>query len=80
MYVYTYHTYMHTHHVNPDGDKNLNLHAMVQYYFKGPVIPVMVKPQEILLGVNPFFARVKLLKMKFDNLLPHTHHHRQLMS
>jgi hypothetical protein len=36
MRAYTY--------INPDDDQNLNVRAIVQYYFKGPVIPVMVKP------------------------------------
>ena len=52
---------MHTHicaytsYANPDGDKNLNVHAMVQYYFKGPVIPVMVKPHGNSSRSKPFF-------------------------
>lgn len=41
--------------ISSDGDKNLNVHAMVQYYFKGPVIPVLVKPHGNSSQGKPFF-------------------------
>ena len=45
-----------------DNEKNLNLYAMVQYYFKGPVIPVMVKPHGNSSRAKPFFRTSETAK------------------
>jgi hypothetical protein len=51
-----------TSYINPDDDQNLNVRAMVQYYFKGPVIPVMVKPHGNSSRSKPFFRTSETAK------------------
>ena len=58
------HTYVHAHtpYLNADSDKNLNVHAIVQYYFRGPVIPAMVKPHVNSSRSKPFFRTSETAK------------------
>ncbi len=61
---------MYTKHVlkNTDDERNLNVHAMVQYYFKGAVVPVMVKPHGNCRENRPFFRTTETAKDEIRDL------------
>ncbi len=45
-----------------DSEGQVNVHAMVQYYFQGPIIPVLVKPHGNSICNKPFFRTTETAK------------------